>query len=124
MGHLASQPEIKKTKGGHTVTTFSVATNRGWGSKDDDAKPTADFHKIVAWRKLGEACGEYLKKGSSVYVEGYLSQNKYLDKEGKNRKSTEVVADLVNFISVKRNKDAIDEVNVVDLSKNADLVDA
>ena len=115
MGHLATQPEIKMTKNGHTVTTFSVATNRDWASKEGDAKPTADFHKIVAWRKLGEACGEYLKKGAGVYVEGYLSNHKFLDKEGKNRKYTEIVADVVNFISVRKNKDA-DEITVVDIS--------
>ena len=115
MGHLATQPETKVTKNGNSVTTFSLATNRGKVNKDGEIKLAADFHKIVAWRKLGEACGEFLKKGASVYVEGYLSNNKYLDKEGKNRKTTEVVADVVNFINVRKNKDA-EEITVIDVT--------
>jgi len=114
MGHLATQPEMKMTGAGHTVTTFSVATNRDWVSKDGETKPNADFHKIVAWRKLGEACGEYLKKGSSVYIEGHLSNHKYQDKQGKNRKSTEIVADVINFISVKKTND-VDQVTLIDV---------
>jgi len=118
MGHLATQPEMKQTPAGHTVTTFKVATNRDWVSKEGEAKPNADFHKIVAWRKLGEACGEYLKKGSGVYVEGRLSNHTFQDKEGKNRKSTEIVADVINFISVKKTKGA-DEVTIVDVPPQA-----
>jgi len=114
MGHLASQPEMKMTTTGHTVTTFRVATNRDWVNKDGEAKPNADFHKIVAWRKLGEACGEYLKKGSGVYIEGHLSNHQYQDKQGKNRKSTEIVADVVNFISIKKSQET-DEITLVDV---------
>lgn len=114
MGHLATQPEMKMTAAGHTVTTFKVATNRDWGNREGEPRSAADFHKIVAWRKLGEACGEYLKKGSGVYVEGHLSNHKYQDKEGKNRKTTEIIADVVNFISIKKTKEA-DEVTLVDV---------
>jgi single-strand DNA-binding protein len=114
MGHLATQPEMKMTTSGHTVTTFKLATNRDSVTKEGETKPVADFHKIVAWRKLGEACGEYLKKGSGVYVEGHLSNHKFQDKEGKNRKSTEVIADTVNFISIKKSKNA-EEVTLLDV---------
>lgn len=116
MGHLASQPEMKMTEAGHTVTTFKVATNRDWVNKDGETRPNADFHKIVAWRKLGEACGEYLKKGSGVYIEGHLSNHNFQDKEGKNRKITEIIADVVNFISVKKNRGSEDgEVTLIDV---------
>jgi single-strand DNA-binding protein len=118
MGHLATQPEMKVTPSGHTVTTFSLATNRDMVNKEGESRPTADFHKIVAWRKLGETCGEYLKKGSGVYIEGHISNHKYLDKEGKNRKVTEIIADIVNFISIKKNKEA-DEVTLVDVQPKA-----
>lgn len=114
MGHLATQPEMKMTPSGHTVTTFKVATNRDSTTKEGEVRSSADFHKIVAWRKLGEACGEYLKKGAGVYVEGHLSNHKYQDKEGKNRKTTEIIADVVNFISVRKNK-TTDEVTLVDV---------
>lgn len=118
MGYLATQPEMKMTPAGHAVTTFKVATNRDWATKEGESKQNADFHKIVAWRKLGEACGEFLKKGSGVYVEGRLSNHSFLDKEGKNRKFTEIVADVVNFISIKKIKGA-DEVTIVDVPPQA-----
>lgn len=114
MGYLATQPEMKMTASGHAVTTFKVATNRDWVSKDGQ-QPAADFHRVVAWRKLGEACGEYLKKGSGVYIEGHLSNQQYKDNEGKNRKSTEIVADVVNFISVQKTKEA-QVINIHDVS--------
>lgn len=114
MGHLATQPEMKMTQAGHTVTTFRVATNRDWSTKDGETRPNPDFHKIVAWRKLGEACGEYLKKGSGVYIEGHISNHHFQDKEGKNRKSTEIIADVVNFISIKKTKGS-EEVTLVDV---------
>ena len=116
MGHLATQPEMKMTPAGNTVTTFKVATNRDWVSKDGETRPNADFHKIVAWRKLAEVCGEYLKKGSGVYLEGHISNSTFQDKEGKNRKSTEIVADVVNFISIKKTKGAPDQVNIQDVT--------
>lgn len=115
MGHLANEPEMKMTATGHTVTTFRVATSRDWGNKEGENRSTADFHKIVAWRKLGEACGEYLKKGSGVYIEGRLATHTYQDKEGKNRKSSEIVADVVNFINIKKTKDEQDQVTIVDV---------
>lgn len=114
MGHLATQPETKMTTGGHTVTTFSLATNRDWVTKEGEAKSAADFHKVVAWRGLGKACADFLKKGASVYVEGYLANNKFQDKEGKNRKYTEIVADVVNFINIKKVKD-VEEVRMVEM---------
>ena len=114
MGHLASDPEIRSTLSGQTVASFKLATNRDWKSSDGSKHEAADFHKIVAWQKLGEICGEYLKKGSGVYLEGRLSNYSYKDKEGKNRVTTEIVADSINFISVKKNKDA-EEINLVEV---------
>ena len=114
MGYLAADPETKSTPAGQTVTTFKVATNRDWKSSDGEKHEAADFHKIVAWRKLGEVCGEYLKKGSGVYLEGRLSNHSFKDKEGKNKLITEIVADAVNFISIKKNND-IDQINLVEV---------
>ncbi len=114
MGYLAADPEMKSTPAGQTVTTFKVATNRDWKSSDGEKHEAADFHKIVAWRKLGEVCGEYLKKGSGVYLEGRLSNHSFKDKEGKNKLITEIVADAVNFISIKKDKD-IEQINLVDV---------
>ncbi len=114
MGYLAADPEVKSTTGGQTVTTFKIATNRDWKSSDGEKHEAADFHKIVAWRKLGEICGEYLKKGSGVYLEGRLSNHSFKDKEGHSRIMTEVVADAVNFINIKKSRD-VEQINLVEV---------
>jgi len=114
MGHLATEPEMKMTPTGNTVTTFKLATNRDWLGSDGEHKQAADFHKITVWRKLGEICGEYLKKGSGIYVEGHLSNHHFKDREGNDRKSTEIVADVVNFISYRKNRNT-EEVNLVEV---------
>lgn len=115
MGYLAADPEIRSTSSGQTVASFRIATNRDWKSSDGSKQEAADFHKIVAWQKLGEICGEYLKKGSGVYLEGRLSNYSYKDKEGKNRITTEIVADLINFINIKKSREA-QEINLVEVS--------
>ena len=114
IGHLATDPEMKMTEAGHTVTSFKLATNRDWSSSDGEHHQKTDYHKVVAWRKLGEVCGEYLKKGSGVYLEGYITNHHFKDQEGKDRKSTEIVADSVNFITYRKNKGA-EEVNLVEV---------
>lgn len=102
MGHLTADPELKTTQAGHQVARFKVATNRDWKSSDGERHEATDYHKIIAWEKLGQICGEYLKKGSAIYLEGRLTNHAYEDKEGTKRLSTEIVADTVNFISYKK----------------------
>lgn len=102
MGHLAADPELKATQGGHQVARFKIVTNRDWKSSDGERHEATDYHKIIAWEKLGQICGEYLKKGSAVYLEGRLTNHTFEDKEGNKRLSTEIVADTVNFISYKK----------------------
>jgi len=116
MGHLAVDPEVRQLQNGHALTSFKVATNRDWRSSDGERKEATDYHKIVAWRKLGEACAQYLKKGSAVYMEGRLMNHQYTDKKGIDRFGTEIVADKVNFISYKKNADA-EEINLVEVKE-------
>lgn len=114
MGHLAADPEVKSTTNGISVATFKIATNRDWKSSDGERHEATDYHKIVAWRKLAEICGQHLKKGAGVYLEGRLMNHKYQGKDGKDRLSTEIVADIIHFISFKKNKDA-QEVNLIEV---------
>ena len=116
IGYLAADPEVKQTTNGHSMAKFSIATNRDWIDSEGEKQEFTDFHRVVAWRQLGEVCGKYLTKGSSVYLEGRLSNHKYKDKDGNDRLVTEVVAENINFISIKKNKDA-QEVNLVDVSE-------
>ena len=115
MGHLAADPEVNTTTNGHKVAKFSIATNRDWKGSDGEKHEATDFHRVVAWRQLGEICAEYLKKGAGVYLEGRLMNHKYQDKEGNNRFYTEIVADNVNFVSSKKNKE-IDEINLIEVA--------
>ena len=115
MGYLAADPEVAQTQSGHNIAKFKIATNRDWKSQDGEKHQVTDYHKIVAWRRLGEVCGQYLKKGTGVYVEGRLMNNSFEGKDGNKKFFTEVVADNVHFISHKnKNKE---EINLVEVSE-------
>jgi single-strand DNA-binding protein len=114
MGHLAADPEVKDMSNGHSVTKFKIATNRDWKNSNGEKLEATDYHKIIAWSKLGEICGKFLKKGSAVYLEGRISNYIYKDKEGENKTITEIVADMVNFITYKKGKDG-EQINLIEV---------
>lgn len=114
MGHLAADPELKSTTNGISVARFKIATNRDWQSSDGERHEATDYHKIVAWRKLAEICAEYLKSGSGVYLEGRIMNHKFQDKQGVDRLTTEIVADLVNFVTYKKSK-GTEQVNLTEV---------
>jgi len=91
IGNLTKDPEVKYTATGMAVATFTIATNRGWTTETGEKKDEVDFTRIVAWNKLAEICGQLLKKGRKVYVEGRLSNRSYEDKEGVTKYISEVV---------------------------------
>lgn len=101
-GNLTADPEVRLAKNGKPFATFSVATNRGWKNKEGERLVEADFHKVVAFGKVGEIAGTYLKKGRPVLVSGRLSNRSYETKEGSKRYITEVVMDDFNFLSSSR----------------------
>ncbi len=105
IGRLGSDPEVRYTPDGTAVANFSVATSDEWTDKaTGDRKERTEWHRIVAWRKLGELCGEYLSKGRQVYVEGKL-QTRSWEKDGVTRYTTEIVASDVQFLG---SRDAAD----------------
>jgi len=91
IGNLTRDPELKYTGTGMAVCTFTIATNRNWTTETGEKKEEADFTRVVAWNKLAEICGQLLKKGRKVYVEGRLSNRSYQDKEGVTKYISEVV---------------------------------
>lgn len=101
IGNLGADPEIKYTQDGTQVTTFNVATSERWKGKDGQMQEQTEWHRIVTWRRLAEICGEYLHKGSKVYLEGKLQTRKWQDKDGHDRWTTEVVARDVQFLTPK-----------------------
>lgn len=98
VGNLGRDPEVRYTPDGTAVANFSVATSESWSDKQSgEKKERTEWHRIVAWRRLGEICGEYLHKGSQVYVEGKL-QTRSWEQDGVTRYSTEIVASTVQFL--------------------------
>ncbi len=93
IGHLGKDPELRYTSNGIAVASFSMATNEAWKDQDGNLQERTEWHNIVAWRRLAEICGEYLKKGKRVYIEGKIQTRSYDDKNGVKRYTTEVVAD-------------------------------
>ncbi|MFZ3301351.1 MAG: single-stranded DNA-binding protein [Microgenomates group bacterium] len=91
IGNLTRDPELKYTGTGMAVATFTIATNRGWTTDSGEKKEEVDFTRLVAWNKLAEICGQLLKKGRKVYVEGRLSNRSYQDKDGVTKYISEVV---------------------------------
>jgi single-strand DNA-binding protein len=91
VGNLTRAPEMRQTPNGQSVTTFGVATNREWTTKENDRKSSAEFHECVAWAKLAEICNQYLSKGQLVYVEGYLKTRSWDTPEGVKKFKTEIV---------------------------------
>ena len=91
VGNLGKDPEVRYTGSGVAVATFSVATNESWKDQDGNPQERTEWHNIVAWRKLAEICGQYLKKGSKIFLEGRLQYRTYDDKNGVKRYVTEIV---------------------------------
>jgi single-strand DNA-binding protein len=106
IGYLGKDPESKYTPTGKKVTQFSVAISNRWKSKEGDAKEYTEWVNIEAWGRLGEICGEYLKKGSLVFVEGRLRTDKYEDK-GENRYFTKVVALAMQMLDRKPSEEPV-----------------
>ncbi len=111
IGNLTRDPEMKQIPGGTTVTSFGIATNLSWTDQSGNKQDKAEFHNIVAWRKLAEICGQYLKKGSKVFIEGRLQTRDWEAEDGTKKYRTEIVAD--NMIMLDRKGD-------YDPSANAD----
>ncbi len=101
IGNLTRDPDVKQIPGGQTVATFSVATSFSWNDSSGARQSKTEFHNIVAWRKLAEICGQYLKKGAKVFVEGKLQTRDWQGEDGVKRYRTEIVADNMIMLGGK-----------------------
>lgn len=98
IGNLGRDPEVRYTQSGTAVASFSIATSERWTDRDTgENRERTEWHRIVAFGKLGERCGEYLAKGRQVYVEGRLQTSSY-EKDGITRYTTDIVASVVQFL--------------------------
>ncbi len=100
IGNLTRDPELKKTTGGQSVCSFSIATNRSYTDASGQRKDQVEYHNIVTWAKLAEICGQYLVKGKKVYIDGRLQTREWDGQDGQKKYRTEVVAE--NMIMLDR----------------------
>ncbi|MBI3560359.1 MAG: single-stranded DNA-binding protein [Gammaproteobacteria bacterium] len=99
IGNLGKDPEIRYMPNGQPVANFNIATSESWKDKATGAaQEKTEWHRIVMYRKLAEIAGEYLKKGSKIYVEGKLQTRKWQDNTGQDRYTTEIIANEMQML--------------------------
>lgn len=106
IGRLGKDPEIRYTQSGTAVASFSIATSEKFKNKAGEYEEKTEWHNIVLWQKLAELAGEYLSKGSEVFIEGRIQTRKWQDNSGNDRYTTEIVGDRMQFLSKKGDKQA------------------
>lgn len=98
VGNLGKDPETRYSANGEAVTSITLATTDTWKDKSGEKKETTEWHRVVFFRKLAEIAGQYLKKGSQVYIEGSIKTRKWKDQSGQDRYTTEIVADEMQML--------------------------
>jgi len=121
IGNITSDPELKKTPGGDSVTTFSVATNKRWTDSKGEKKESVEFHNCVAWQRLAEIIAEYGHKGLKVMCEGELQTRNWEDDAGKKNYRTEIK--VLNFEMLGAKNDNPQKSSAPAASNSADLWD-
>lgn len=102
VGNCCKDPETRYMPNGEAVTNLSIATNERWKDKEGNKQEKAEFHNLTFYRRLAEIAGEYLKKGSMIYIEGKLVTRKWVDKEGNDRYTTDVIVNEMQMLSSKQ----------------------
>jgi single-strand DNA-binding protein len=103
IGNLGNEPEVKTLEGGTKVARFSLATTESYTNKEGGTITETEWHTIIAWRSLAEVVEKYLRKGSTIYVEGKIKTRSYEDKAGTKRYVTEIIADSMVMLDKPKN---------------------
>jgi single-strand DNA-binding protein len=119
VGRLGADPEMKYTSDGTAVASFRIATTKKWTNQNGEKEERTEWHRIVAWRRLGEICGQYLSKGKQIYIEGELQTRSWEDKDGMKRWVTEVVASNMQMLGSPADKDRMKKDYGEDIDKGA-----
>ena len=114
IGNLGKDPEVRYLDNGVAVANLSLATSENYKNKDGEKVTQTEWHDIVLWRGLAEVAEKYLKKGSSVYIEGKLRTNKWVDKDENTRYKTEVLADKLTMLGRSQNQEQSSETTSED----------
>ncbi len=105
IGNVGGDPEVRYLPNGSTVTTITLATSESWKDKQTgQTQERTEWHRVVFFNRLGEIAGEYLRKGSKVYVEGALRTNKWQDQEGTDRYRTEIIGNEMQMLDSRGNQ--------------------
>jgi single-strand DNA-binding protein len=115
IGNLGKDPDVRYLDNGVAVANMSIATTENYKNKKGDRVSQTEWHEIVLWRGLAEIAEKYLKKGSSVYIEGKIRNNKWVDKEGVTRNKVEIMADKMNMLSKSINNEDVSDNSLDDL---------
>ena len=102
IGNLGRDPETRYMPDGGAITNISIATTENWKDKQGEKQEKTEWHRVAFFGKLAEIAGEYLKKGSQVYVEGRLQTRKWQDKDGADKYTTEIVADRMQMLGSRQ----------------------
>ena len=110
VGNLGKDPDMRYTAGGDAVANLSIATSESWNdNQTGEKKEKTEWHRVVFFRRIAEVCGEYLKKGSSVYIEGSLRTRDWEDDQGNKRYTTEIIGREMQMLGGRRSEDTMDE---------------
>ena len=101
IGRLGRDPEVRYTPNGEAVANFSIATDEQWKDKNGERQTRTEWHNITLYRKLGEIAGQYLRKGSLVYIEGRIQSRKYTSKDGVERTAYEIIGNEMKMLGSK-----------------------
>ena len=101
LGNLGADPEVRQLQNGGSVANFNMATTVQWTGKDEQKNEKTEWHRIVAYDRLGEICGQYLRKGSRVYIEGRVQTRQWLDRDGNKRYTTEIIAKEMKMLDTR-----------------------
>lgn len=112
VGNLGKDPEVRYLDSGVAVANFSLATTENYKNKQGEKVSQTEWHNIVLWRGLAEVAEKWLKKGSSVYIEGKIRTKKWEDKEGNTRYNTEILADNMTMLGNRINADVSDKNDI------------
>ena len=110
VGNLGKDPDMRYTAGGDAVANLSIATSESWNdNQTGEKKEKTEWHRVVFFRRIAEVCGEYLKKGSSIYIEGSLRTRDWEDDQGNKRYTTEIIGREMQMLGGRRSEDNMDQ---------------
>ena len=110
VGNLGKDPDMRYTAGGDAVANLSIATSESWNdNQTGEKKEKTEWHRVVFFRRIAEVCGEYLKKGSSIYIEGSLRTRDWEDDQGNKRYTTEIIGREMQMLGGRRSEDSMDQ---------------